>query len=154
MRTPPVGSCVALPLVKVKGQVNDPCVTVPWAFQLSVEPDTVPVPLPFTRVLPAHVPLNVTLADVSDTGVTVYFTSPQLVAGNDDDDVTQVPVKSESEADRPLGAVGFLPLSLSITSHAVVSRHATISVPRNLEGLPMSLSIGPSGSRQQPSRYQ
>jgi hypothetical protein len=125
---------------------------VPWAFQSREEPDTVPVPLPFTLVLPAHVPLNVTLADVSDTGVTVYFTSPQLVAGNADDDVTQVPAKSESEADVPLGAVGFLPLSLSITSHAAVSRHAATSAPRNLEVLPMSVIIGPLGSRQQPLR--
>jgi hypothetical protein len=103
-------------------------------------------------VLPAHVPLNVTLADVSDTGVTVYFTSPQLVAGNDDDDVTQVPAKSESEADVPLGEVGFLPLSLSITSHAVVKRHAATSAHRNLEVLPMSASIGPSGSQRQSLR--
>src|SRR5512132_3218122 len=114
MCTPPLAvSCVVLPLVNVNGQLSEPWVTVPCTFQPSVEPETVPLPVPFTWMFPAQVALNDTLADVLVTGVTVYFKPPQLVAGNVVPEVTHVPAKSPSDAVAAPGEVGFLPVSLS-----------------------------------------
>jgi hypothetical protein len=102
----------------------------------------VPVPVPFTSILPAHVPPNVTLADVSVTGVTVYFTPPQLVAGRDEDDVTQVPAKSPAEAEVELGAVGSFPLNLSIKLHAAVNAHTAARPATSRDGFPIRCRIG------------
>jgi hypothetical protein len=78
-----VESCVAFPLVNVKGQFTPPWPTRPFALQSSVEPDKVPVPEPLTPMLPPHVAAKDTFAAVELTGVTVYFTLPQPVAGVD-----------------------------------------------------------------------
>jgi hypothetical protein len=89
------------------------------------------VPLPLTSIFPAHVALKVMLADVLVAGVTVYFTAPQLAAGKVDDDVTHVPAKSPTAAEDELGDVGFLPVSLSMTSQPAPSRHAAASAAIN-----------------------
>src|SRR5262245_36360421 len=77
----PLASVVALLLVNEKGQLTPPWPTRPVALQLSVEAESVPVPVPLTVMLPAQVPLNCTFALVAVSGVTVYFTLPQPVAG-------------------------------------------------------------------------
>jgi len=106
------------------------------------------VPLPLTSILPAHVPPNVTFADVSVTGVTVYFTAPQLVAGNDAEDVTQVPAKSPTEAEDELGSVGFFPLNLSIKLHPAVHMPTTATTAANRAWFPICVPIGRSGTGQ------
>src|SRR6185436_13515027 len=77
----PLASVVALLLVKENGQLTPPWPTRPVALQFKVDPESVPVPVPLTVMLPAQVPLNCTFALVAVSGVTVYFTLPHPVAG-------------------------------------------------------------------------
>ena len=89
--TLPVGSFVAVPLVSVKGQFTPPCETSPLAVQLSVDPEIEPVPPPLMLMLPPHVAANETVALEVLTGVTVYWTFPQPVAGVEGERDDQVP---------------------------------------------------------------
>ena len=59
----PFPSSAAVPCVKLNGQLTPLRVAVPSAVQLSVEPDTVPVPEPLPST-PAHTPLNWMAPDV------------------------------------------------------------------------------------------
>jgi hypothetical protein len=89
--TLPFGSFVAVPLVSVKGQFTPPCETSPLAVQLSVDPEIEPVPPPLMLMLPPHVAANETVALEVLTGVTVYWTFPQPVAGVEGERDDQVP---------------------------------------------------------------
>jgi hypothetical protein len=89
--TLPVESFVAVPFVSVKGQFTPPCETSPLAVQLSVDPAIEPVPPPLTLMLPPHVAANETVALEVLTGVTVYWTFPQPVAGVEGETDDQVP---------------------------------------------------------------
>ena len=93
MATFPVESCVAVPLVRVNGQLTPPWLTSPLADQLSVEPEIEPVPAPLTLMLPPHVAVNETVAVDELAGVTVYWTLPQPVAGVEALTDDQVPAK-------------------------------------------------------------
>ncbi len=94
---PPEASSVALPFVNVNGQLMPPCPTSPWAVHSSVEPLTLPVPVPFTCMAPAQVPAKVTFAAEVFNGVTVYFKLPHPVAGVPADADDQVPANASSE---------------------------------------------------------
>lgn len=107
--TPGVPDSAAFPLGKEKGQLTLPWLTSPWAVQFSAAPEIVPVPVPFTWILPAQVALNVTLALVAVTGVTVYLRLPHPVGGVVAVVEDQVPAKVSMLAVGPDGDVGVPP---------------------------------------------
>src|SRR5919112_3391288 len=98
-------SCVALPLVRANGQFTPPWLTRPVAVQLSVDPESVPVPEPVTLMLPPQVPEKVTFAVDVLSGITVYFTLPHPVAGVDGVTDDHVPANTSMLTDGD-GAVG------------------------------------------------
>jgi hypothetical protein len=67
-------SSVAVP-DNAKGQLTPPTsvVAAPAAVQTSVEPDSVPVPVPVTSIDPRHLALNVPDPELSERLVTVHL---------------------------------------------------------------------------------
>ena len=94
MATLPVESWVAVPFDSVNGQLTPPWLTRPLADQLSVDPEIDPVPAPFTLIVPPQIAVNDTVPLDELTGVTVYWTLPQPVAGVDALTDDHVPAKA------------------------------------------------------------
>src|SRR5262249_10995958 len=98
-------SIVAVLLLNENGQLTPPWPTRPPALHVMTLPVSVPLPEPFTLMLPAHVPANTTAALLVPVGVTVYVRLPQPVTGSVVAAVVDCHVPANAVIDAPVAGV-------------------------------------------------